>query len=81
MQGTGQARLAAAGVTVREAEILAAIGRRLSNREIADRMVISVRTVESHVSALFTSKLASEHCIAAGACRSGRLELSAARRS
>ncbi|HLK72603.1 MAG TPA: LuxR C-terminal-related transcriptional regulator [Streptosporangiaceae bacterium] len=52
MQRGGQARLAAAGVTAREAEILAAIGQRLSNREIADRMVISVRTVESHISAL-----------------------------
>jgi predicted ATPase/DNA-binding CsgD family transcriptional regulator len=52
MHGAGQTRLAAAGVTAREAEILAAIGRRLSNREIADRMFISVRTVESHVSAL-----------------------------
>ena len=52
MQHGGQARLAAAGVTAREAEILAAVGQRLSNREIADRMVISVRTVESHVSAL-----------------------------
>ena len=52
MQRAGQAHLAAAGVTAREAEILAAIGQRLSNREIADRMVISVRTVESHISAL-----------------------------
>jgi predicted ATPase/DNA-binding CsgD family transcriptional regulator len=52
MQRDGQARLTAAGVTAREAEILAAIGQRLSNREIADQMSISVRTVESHVSAL-----------------------------
>jgi DNA-binding CsgD family transcriptional regulator len=52
MQLAGDARLGAARVTVREAEILAAIGRRLSNREIAARMFISVRTVESHVSSL-----------------------------
>jgi predicted ATPase/DNA-binding CsgD family transcriptional regulator len=39
-------------VTAREAEILAAVGRRLTNREIAARLSISVRTVESHVSAL-----------------------------
>jgi predicted ATPase/DNA-binding CsgD family transcriptional regulator len=49
---TGPARLAAAGVTAREQEILDAIGRRLANPEIAARMHISVRTVESHVSAL-----------------------------
>jgi predicted ATPase/DNA-binding CsgD family transcriptional regulator len=48
----GQARLRAAGVTEREAEVLAAIGLRLNNREIAVRLFISVRTVESHVSAL-----------------------------
>jgi predicted ATPase/DNA-binding CsgD family transcriptional regulator len=52
MQAAGHARLAAAGVTAREAEILAAIGRRLTNREIAAQMFISVRTVESHVSTL-----------------------------
>ncbi|HET7018605.1 MAG TPA: LuxR C-terminal-related transcriptional regulator [Streptosporangiaceae bacterium] len=46
------ARLAAAGVTAREAEVLAAIGGRLTNQEIAERLFISVRTVESHVSAL-----------------------------
>ena len=52
MEPAGQARLGAAGVTAREAEILAAIGRRLTNREIAARLSISVRTVESHVSSL-----------------------------
>jgi len=52
MQRTGQPRLEAAGVTARESEVLAAIGRRLSNREIAAQLTISVRTVESHVSAL-----------------------------
>jgi predicted ATPase/DNA-binding CsgD family transcriptional regulator len=52
MEPAGQARLAAAGVTAREAEVLAVIGGRLTNREIAERLCISVRTVESHVSAL-----------------------------
>jgi DNA-binding NarL/FixJ family response regulator len=52
MQRAGQPRLEAAGVTAREAEVLTAIGRRLSNREIAAQLMISVRTVESHVSAL-----------------------------
>jgi predicted ATPase/DNA-binding CsgD family transcriptional regulator len=48
----GPAGLAAAGVTARELEILDAIGHRLANPEIAARLHISVRTVESHVSAL-----------------------------
>jgi DNA-binding CsgD family transcriptional regulator len=52
MEPAGQARLAAAGVTAREAEVLAVIGSRLTNQEIAERLCISVRTVESHVSAL-----------------------------
>jgi DNA-binding NarL/FixJ family response regulator len=46
------ARLARAGVTEREAEVLSAVAERLHNREIADRLYISVRTVESHISAL-----------------------------
>jgi predicted ATPase/DNA-binding CsgD family transcriptional regulator len=41
-----------AGVTDREAEVLRAIGERLRNREIAERLHVSVRTVESHVAAL-----------------------------
>jgi predicted ATPase/DNA-binding CsgD family transcriptional regulator len=52
MEPAGQARLAAAGVTAREAEVLAVIGDRLTNQEIAGRLFISVRTVESHVSSL-----------------------------
>jgi DNA-binding CsgD family transcriptional regulator len=45
-------RLPRAGVTEREAEVLSAVAERLHNREIADRLYISVRTVESHISAL-----------------------------
>lgn len=41
-----------AGVTPREADVLEALGARLTNAEIADKLFISVRTVESHVSAL-----------------------------
>jgi predicted ATPase/DNA-binding CsgD family transcriptional regulator len=52
MEPGGYARLGAAGVTDREAEVLAVIGGRLTNHEIAQRLGISVRTVESHVSAL-----------------------------
>ncbi|MBP5926956.1 hypothetical protein F3K39_00840 [Streptomyces sp. LBUM 1479] len=39
-------------VSAREAEVLALLGEHLSNAEISARLFISVRTVESHVSAL-----------------------------
>jgi predicted ATPase/DNA-binding CsgD family transcriptional regulator len=45
-------RLARSGVTEREAEVLSAVADRLRNREIADRLHLSVRTVESHIAAL-----------------------------
>src|SRR5215813_5391811 len=44
--------LTRAGVTDREAEILWAVAERLRNREIAARLHLSVRTVESHIAAL-----------------------------
>jgi len=50
--GSAADGLARAGVTEREAEVLLAVAERLRNREIADRLHVSVRTVESHVSAL-----------------------------
>jgi predicted ATPase/DNA-binding CsgD family transcriptional regulator len=55
MTGDGNGRpdrLARAGVTDREAEVLWAVADRLRNREIAARLHLSVRTVESHVAAL-----------------------------
>ncbi len=39
-------------VSAREAEVLAAVADHLTNAEIAARLFISVRTVESHVSSL-----------------------------
>jgi predicted ATPase/DNA-binding CsgD family transcriptional regulator len=44
--------LTEAGVSDREAEVLALVGDHRSNAEIARRLFISVRTVESHVSSL-----------------------------
>ena len=43
---------ATAGISAREAEVLAAIAEHLTNAEIGARLFISVRTVESHVSSL-----------------------------
>ncbi|HKX69804.1 MAG TPA: helix-turn-helix transcriptional regulator, partial [Acidimicrobiales bacterium] len=48
----GTRALGDAGVSAREAEVLSALGEHLTNAEIAARLYISVRTVESHVSSL-----------------------------
>ncbi|WP_182481251.1 helix-turn-helix transcriptional regulator [Nocardioides immobilis] len=45
-------RLRALGVTSREAEVLALVAEGLSNREVADRLFLSPRTVEHHISRL-----------------------------
>jgi predicted ATPase/DNA-binding CsgD family transcriptional regulator len=45
-------QLARSGVTEREIEVLSSVAERLRNREIAERLHVSVRTVESHVAAL-----------------------------
>ncbi|HXF52448.1 MAG TPA: LuxR C-terminal-related transcriptional regulator [Dehalococcoidia bacterium] len=49
-EGTGTG---AAGLTSREAEILALAAAGRSNREIADELVLSVRTVERHISNIY----------------------------
>ncbi len=43
-----------AGLTLREAEILALIGDGLRNAEIAERLVVSPKTVDHHVSAILS---------------------------
>jgi class 3 adenylate cyclase len=45
-------RWTASGVTRKEAEVLAGLGEQLTNAEIAARMYVSERTVETHVSSL-----------------------------
>ncbi len=48
------------GISEREAEVLAALGDHQSNAQIAHRLHISVRTVESHVSSLLRKLGASD---------------------
>jgi serine/threonine-protein kinase PknK len=42
-------------LSTREREVVALIARGLSNREIADRLVLSVRTVERHIENVYKS--------------------------
>jgi DNA-binding CsgD family transcriptional regulator len=42
------------GITAREYEVLLLLGDRLANKEIAERLHLSTRTVEKHVSSLIT---------------------------
>ena len=46
------ARVVSPKLSRREQEVLDALGERLTNAEIAERLFVSVRTVESHVSSL-----------------------------
>lgn len=48
------AGLRARGVTAREHEVLGLVVERLNNRQIADRLFLSPRTVEKHVASLLT---------------------------
>ena len=51
-RGVDRGAAASLGVTRRESEVLDAVVERLSNAEIAAKLFVSERTVESHVSAL-----------------------------
>jgi len=52
LPGNPPERLARAGVTEREAEVLSAVAERLHNREIAERLYLSPETVRWHVKAI-----------------------------
>ena len=45
-------RLRAAGVTSREMDVLVLVGERLTNAQVAERLSLSIRTVETHVANL-----------------------------
>ncbi|MEN3537599.1 LuxR C-terminal-related transcriptional regulator [Microbispora sp. ZYX-F-249] len=62
-------------VSAREAEVLEALAARMSNAQIAHRLHISVRTVESHVSSLLRKYgVADRRALAALAERAGSAE-------
>jgi predicted ATPase/DNA-binding CsgD family transcriptional regulator len=61
-------------ISEREAEVLAALSARLSNAQIANRLHISVRTVESHVSSLLRKYGVADRWALAELARSGARE-------
>ena len=53
LQSRPSSALEAARLTVREVEILSLLAKGLSNRQIAERLVLSPRTVERHLENLY----------------------------
>ncbi|WP_458688663.1 ATP-binding protein [Nocardia tengchongensis] len=69
----------AAGISDREAEVLALVGQHRSNAEIAAQLFISVRTVETHVSSLLRKVgVADRRALAGRAAEVGQAEDSGA---
>ena len=52
--GIGPARIVVGGLSTREAELLTEVAAGRSNRELADRFHVSVKTVERHLSNIYT---------------------------
>jgi DNA-binding NarL/FixJ family response regulator len=48
----GETRANPAGLTARQVDVLRLLGEGFTNAEIASQLVVSVRTVESHVAAV-----------------------------
>ncbi|MFE0874242.1 ATP-binding protein [Streptomyces smyrnaeus] len=67
--------MSAPQISAREAQVLALLGEHLSNAEIAAQLVISVRTVESHVSSLLRKlQLPDRRALARHAAQSARTQ-------
>ena len=71
----GETRVNPAGLTARQVDVLRLLGRGYTNAQIAGRLVVSVRTVDSHVAAVL-AKLgaANRHEAAARAAELGVLD-------
>ena len=72
LSGVPGEKVVVGGLTAREVEVLALVAQGHTNRQIADRLVISERTVASHLSHMFTKlNLASRSAATAYAYENG----------
>jgi DNA-binding NarL/FixJ family response regulator len=74
-------RANAAGLTVRELEVLALVASDLSNAAIARRLYLSAKTVDHHASAILSKLGIASRREAAGAARRLGIELVERKRS